>query len=71
MAFRCVRGACPAFFTGICILVETVAGRAKLLSDLLVMIISSSLSNCWGLVELESGKIYLNNIAFHFQQLST
>jgi len=30
MAFRCVRGACPAYFTDVCIPVETVAGRAKL-----------------------------------------
>jgi len=29
-AFRCVRGACPAYFTDVCIPVETVAGRAKL-----------------------------------------
>jgi len=32
MAFRCVRGACPAYFTDVCIPVETVAGRAKLRS---------------------------------------
>jgi len=32
MAFSCVRGACPAYFTDVCILVETVAGRAKLRS---------------------------------------
>jgi len=25
MAFRCVRGACPAYFTDVCIPVETVA----------------------------------------------
>jgi len=30
MAFRCVRGACPAYFTDVCIPVETIAGRAKL-----------------------------------------
>jgi len=32
MAFRCVRGASPAYFTEVCIPVETVAGRAKLSS---------------------------------------
>jgi len=32
MAFRCVRGACLAYFTDVCIPVETVAGRAKLRS---------------------------------------
>jgi len=32
MAFRCVRGASPAYFTEVCIPIETVAGRAKLRS---------------------------------------
>jgi len=32
MAFRCVRGSCPAYFTDVCIPVETVAGRANLRS---------------------------------------
>ena len=32
MAFGCVRGTCPAYFTDVCIPVETVAGRAKLRS---------------------------------------
>jgi len=32
MAYRCVRGACPAYFTDVCISVETVAGRAQLRS---------------------------------------
>jgi len=32
MTFSCVRGACPAYFTDVCIPVETVAGRAKLRS---------------------------------------
>jgi len=30
--FRCVRGACPAYFIDVCIPVETVAGRAQLRS---------------------------------------
>jgi len=32
MAFRCARGACPAYFTDVCIPAETVAGSAKLRS---------------------------------------
>jgi len=32
MALRCVRGACPAYFTDVRILVETASGRAKLRS---------------------------------------
>jgi len=32
ISFRCVRGAFPAYFTDVCIPVETVAGRAKLRS---------------------------------------
>jgi len=32
MAFRCVRGASPAYITDVCIPVETVAGRTKLRS---------------------------------------
>jgi len=37
MAFRCVRGACPAYFTDVCIPVETVAGRATLRSAELIV----------------------------------
>ena len=32
MAFSCVRGTCPAYFSDVCTPVQTVAGRAKLCS---------------------------------------